>query len=565
MSVVTRRHEEIQERIEEQLPDAILDIEEHKNAPAIIANPSRVDEVVSILKQNGYNHLSSVSGVEYENRFESVYHLRRITDDPEDFEEINVLAPADKEDPEVKTVSHVFRGANWHEREAYDLMGIRYDDHPDMRRILLPQTWEGHPLRSEYDVDQPQYTTLEAHTNPIEERYEVKGTDDHLDTMFVNIGPHHPATHGVLHLKTVLDGEVVVDVDPDIGYLHRCEEYLCERLSYKYQIMPYPDRWDYVSAGILNEMAYARCIEELAEIDVPEYAQVVRTMSQELSRMAAHMLAVGTFALDLYGELNVIFMYAFKDREILQEILEDLTGQRLMFNYLRLGGLAYDIPEPREEWFEKLRDFLEEVPGKMKEYRSLLEGNELLRTRTEGTGVLEPEVAKEYGCTGPVLRGSGIGYDLREVDPYSYYDELDWDVVTYDGCDNLSRLLVRLGEVEQSARIVGQCLDIIEDWGEDPEEKESSESTPEYEIQSKVPRSVTPPEGGENYTAVEAAKGELGIYIVSDGTEQPHRFKIRSPCFSNLSVFSEMVEGEYLADMIATLGSLDLVFGEVDR
>ncbi|MFP4174877.1 MAG: NADH-quinone oxidoreductase subunit D [Halobacteriales archaeon] len=552
MSVVTRRHEEIHETIEDELPDAVLDFDEHQNAPAIVANPSRVDDVVRVLKRNGYNHLSSVSAVEYDNRYESVYHLRRITDDREDFDEINVVAPADPDEPAVETVSDVFKGANWHEREAYDLMGIRYDNHPDLRRILLPETWKGHPLRDEYDVDQPQYTTLEAHANPIEERYEVEN-DAALDTMFLNIGPHHPATHGVLHLKTVLDGEVVVDVDPDIGYLHRCEEYLCERLNYKYQIMPYPDRWDYISAGMLNEMAYARCIEDLADIDVPEYAQVIRVLAQELSRIAAHMLAVGTFALDLYGELNVIFMYAFKDREIVQEILEDLSGQRLMFNYLRLGGVAYDLPEPRDEWFEKIRDFTSELPEKMKEYRALLDGNELLMKRAEGTGILEPETAKEYGCTGPVLRGSGVGYDVREVDPYGYYDELDWDVVTYDGCDNISRVLVRLGEVEQSARIVEQCVDILEDWDG------------EQEIQSRVPRSVSPPPDTENYTAVEGAKGELGIHIVSDGTEKPHRFKIRSPCFSNLAVFSELAEGEYLADMIATLGSLDLVFGEVDR
>ncbi|MFP4189113.1 MAG: NADH-quinone oxidoreductase subunit D [Halobacteriales archaeon] len=552
MSVVTRRHEEIHETIEDELPDAVLDFDEHQNAPAIVANPSRVDDVVRVLKRNGYNHLSSVSAVEYDNRYESVYHLRRITDDREDFDEINVVAPADPDEPAVETVSDVFKGANWHEREAYDLMGIRYDNHPDLRRILLPETWKGHPLRDEYDVDQPQYTTLEAHANPIEERYEVEN-DAALDTMFLNIGPHHPATHGVLHLKTVLDGEVVVDVDPDIGYLHRCEEYLCERLNYKYQIMPYPDRWDYISAGMLNEMAYARCIEDLADIEVPEYAQVIRVLAQELSRIAAHMLAVGTFALDLYGELNVIFMYAFKDREIVQEILEDLSGQRLMFNYLRLGGVAYDLPEPRDEWFEKIRDFTSELPEKMKEYRALLDGNELLMKRAEGTGILEPETAKEYGCTGPVLRGSGVGYDVREVDPYGYYDELDWDVVTYDGCDNISRVLVRLGEVEQSARIVEQCVDILEDWDG------------EQEIQSRVPRSVSPPPDTENYTAVEGAKGELGIHIVSDGTEKPHRFKIRSPCFSNLAVFSELAEGEYLADMIATLGSLDLVFGEVDR
>lgn len=553
MSTIARRHEELEETIEQEFPEAVLDFEEHHNSPAIVANPSRVDEVVSVLKQNGYNHLSCVSGVEYENRYESVYHLRRITDDKEDFDQINVVAMTDKDDPEVKTVSHVFKGANWHEREAYDLMGIRYDKHPDLRRILLPETWKGHPLREDYDVDQPQFTTLSEWENPVEERYEVDTEEEGLDTMFINVGPHHPATHGVLHLKTVLDGEVVVDMEPDIGYLHRCEEYLCERLNYKYQIMPYPDRWDYVSCGLLNEMAYARCIEELADLDVPEYAQVIRTMGQEMSRICGHMLAVGTYALDVYGELNVIFMYAMKDREILFDILEDLTGQRQMFNYLRLGGVAYNLPEPREEWFEKVHTFLDDLPEKLEEYYSLLSDNELFRKRTVGTGFIDPETAIEYGATGPILRACGVGYDIREVDPYSYYPELDWDVVTYDGCDNWSRLMVRLGEVEESARIIRQCLDILEGWEGDEE------------IRSKVPRSVTPPEDAENYTAVEGAKGELGIYIVSDGTGSPHRFKIRSPCFCNLSAFHEMVEGEYLADMIATLGSLDLVFGEVDR
>jgi NADH-quinone oxidoreductase subunit C/D len=318
--------------------------------------------------------------------------------------------------------------------------------------------------------------------------------------------------------------------------------------------MPYPDRWDYVSAGMLNEWAYARAAEDLADIDVPEYAQVIRTMSAELSRIAAHLLALGTFALDIYGDFTAIFMYSIRDREVVQKILEDLSGQRLMFNYFRLGGVAWDVPEPRQEFFEGVRDFLDELPTRLEEYHDLVTSNELFQLRCVDTGHLPPEMAKSYGCTGPVARASGIDYDLRRDDPYGYYDELEWDVVTDDGCDNFARLLVRLREVEQSARIIEQCVDLLEDWPED-----------DREIQSNVPRTLKPDPDTEIYRAVEGAKGELGIYIRSDGTDTPARFKIRSPCFCNLQSLPVMAEGEFVPDMIAALGSLDIVLGEVDR
>ncbi|MFB6128627.1 MAG: NADH-quinone oxidoreductase subunit D, partial [Halorhabdus sp.] len=396
-----------------------------------------------------------------------------------------------------------------------------------------------------------QVVPLREHANPLQED---KQSPQDPDTMFVNIGPHHPATHGVLHVETVLDGEQIVDLDPDIGYLHRSEEQMCQQGTYRHQIMPYPDRWDYTPGGLLNEWAYARAAEDLADIDVPEYAQVLRTMSAELTRIAAHMLAVGTFGLDLYGDFTVIFMYAIRDREVVQNLLEDLTGQRLMFNYFRLGGVAWDLPEPREEYLDKVREFTEEVPERLDEYHDLISGNEIFQMRTVDTGVLPPEVAKSYGATGPVARGSGVDYDLRRDDPYGYYDELDWDVVTEDGMDNYARLLVRLREVEESAKIVRQCADILEDWPED-----------DREIQSNVPRTLKPEPDKEIYRAVEGAKGELGIYIRSDGTDKPARFKIRSPCFSNLQTLPVMSEGEYIPDMVASLGSLDIVLGEVDR
>ncbi len=531
------------------LSEYVLDREQHINCEAFVIRPGDVPAVLSTLRDRaGFDHMSCLTAQEYRDRYESIYHLRKY-DDPT--QELSIVVPTARDDPTSESATDVFDTANWHEREAYDLVGIEYEDHPDLRRILMPETWQGHPLSRDYNQDQPQIVPLREYPNPMDKRTEAP---DNADTMFLNIGPHHPATHGVLHLKTILDGEQVLDVDPDIGYLHRCEEQMCQQSTYRHQIMPYPDRWDYLSSGILNEWAYARTAEDLADLEVPEYAQVIRTMSAEMCRIASHLLAVGTFALDIYGDFTAIFMYAVTDREKVEKLLEDLTGQRLMFNYLRLGGVAWDLPEPREEYFENVRSFTEQFRESLTEYHDMLSSNELFQMRVIDTGILPPEEAKRYGCTGPVARGSGIDYDLRRDDPYGYYDELEWDVVTDDGCDNYSRALVRLNEMEQSARIIDQCVDILENWPVD-----------DRRIQSNVPRTLKPDPDKEIYRAVEGAKGELGIYIRADGTERPARFKIRSPSFCNLQSLEVMSEGEYIPDLIAALGSLDIVLGEVDR
>jgi len=536
------------EEIEGVLGDLVIGRDDHENAPGFVIKPDTVVDALDRLReQAGFDHLSCVTAQEYADRYESIYHLTSYADRTK---EVSIVVPTDKENPVSQSANEVFRTADWHEREAYDLVGIEYDEHPDLRRILLPETWQGHPLGQSYDQDRPQVVPLREHANPLKEDQQA----DDGETMFLNIGPHHPATHGVLHIKTVLDGEQVVDLEPDIGYLHRCEEQMCQNSTYRYQIMPYPDRWDYISAGLLNEWAYARTAEQLADIEVPEYAQVIRTMGAELCRMAAHFLALGTFALDIYGDFTALFMYSIRDREKVQNILEELTGQRLMFNYFRLGGVVWDLPEPREEFFEMTRDFLDELPTALEEYHDMMTSNEILQMRTVDTGVLPPDVAKSYGATGPVARASGIEYDVRRDDPYGYYENLDWDVITEDGCDNFSRLLVRMREVEESAKIVEQCVDLLEDWPED-----------ERTIQSNVPRTIKPDDDTEIYKAVEGAKGELGIYMRADGTEKPARFKIRSPCFSNLQTLPEMSNGEYVPDAIASLGSLDIVLGEVDR
>ncbi|AEH38335.1 NADH-quinone oxidoreductase subunit D [Halopiger xanaduensis] len=547
-----RRTESVDEaELEALLSEYALRRDEHENAPAFVIRPDDVQEVLGLLRDEaGFDHLSCLTAQEYEDRYESILHLTKYD---ERQHEVSLVVQLPQGDPVAQSAEPVFRTADWHEREAYDLVGIEYEGHPDPRRILLPDSWQGHPLSLDYDQEKPQVVKFAEHRNPLEDDRRVEGDESESDTMLLNIGPHHPATHGVLHLKTILDGETVADVDPDVGYLHRCEEQMCQDGTYRHQIIPYADRWDYTS-NLPNEWAVARAIEDLADIEVPEYAQVLRTMSTEFARMLGHFLALGTFALDVYGEFTAIFQYAFRDREVVQDILEDLTGQRMMFYYFRLGGVAWDLPRPREEFIEKCRDFLDELPAKVDEYHDLIVTNEIFRMRTVDTGILEPEVAKDYGCTGPVARGSGIDYDLRRDDPYGYYENLEWDVVTRDGCDNHARVLCRIEEVEESAKIIEQCLDLLEDWPED-----------EREVQSNVPRTLKPDAGKETYRAVEIAKGELGVYIRSDGTNSPARFKIRSPCFHNLSALPEMSEGEYVPDLVASLGSLDIVLGSVDR
>jgi len=530
----------------EPIAHHVLSTERHENAPAVVIRADEVQTVLSTLRSEaGLDHCACVTAQEYADRFETVYHLRRYADPTQ---ELSVVVPTPRETPTSESAAPVYPTAAWHEREAYDLVGIEYEDHPDLRRILLPETWQGHPLSRDYNQDQPQIVSFREHERLLE---------DHRagpETMHLNMGPHHPSTHGVLHLNVQLDGEQVAAVDPDIGYIHRCEEQMCQRGTYRHQIMPYPDRWDWGGAGLLNEWAYARAAEDLAGIEVPEYAQVIRTMGGELSRILSHMLAVATYALDVVGEFTATFQWGVRDRELVQDVLEDLTGQRLMFNYLRLGGVAWDLPEPREAFFEKIRSFLDDLPHKLAEYHDMLTGNEILQLRTVDTGHLSAETAKAYGCTGPVARASGVDYDLRRDDPYGYYDELDWSVVTEQGGDNFARLLVRLREVEESAKIIGQCVDLLEDWPED-----------DREIQANVPRTLRPDPDAEIYRAVEAAKGELGIYIRSDGTDSPARFKIRGPSFSHVQALSEMARGEYVPDLVATIGSLDTIMGEVDR
>jgi NADH-quinone oxidoreductase subunit D len=362
------------------------------------------------------------------------------------------------------------------------------------------------------------------------------------EAVTVSFGPQHPSTHGVFQAVLRLDGEQVVDADLGLGYLHRGTEKLMEIRAYNAAI-PLVDRLDYLAA-MNNNHAVCLAVERLAGLVVPERAEYIRVIAAELNRIASHLVAAGTFGLDV-GVFATSAMYTFEAREAILDLFVELCGARMTFSYFRYGGVAADLTEGFEE---RCRKVLEKIPRAVEELHTLLTGNEIFRARSIGIGYISPEDALDYAMTGPNLRATGIPYDIRRARPYSIYDRLDFEVITEDGGDCFARYMVRMREVEQSIRCVGQCLEQMRPG----------------DVQGRAPAKIKPPPG-EAYAEVEAPKGALGIYVVSDGSANPYRMKIRAPSYINLGAFPAMARGWKVADMIAILGSLDFVMGEVDR
>ena len=357
----------------------------------------------------------------------------------------------------------------------------------------------------------------------------------------VNMGPQHPSTHGVLRMILTLDGETIVDAKPDIGYLHRGVEKLAEKRTYT-QFITLTDRTDYLSP-MLNNAVYALAVEKLAGIEVPERAEFIRVIMMELQRIASHLVFIGTFGLDLGA--STPFIYAFREREDIMDLFEMACGARLTYSYIRPGGVMRDLPEGFEQ---KTRAFLKKMPARLDEFDTLLTKNEIFLIRSRGVGVLSAEDAVDYAMSGPCLRGSGVDFDLRRDEPYSVYDRMQFNVITHPAGDCLDRFLVRAGEIRESLKIVEQALDML----------------PVGDYTSKVPRTLKPA-AGEVFTRVESARGDLGVYLVSDGSTNPYRLHWRGPSFINLAAVGQMVKGWKIADAVAILGSLDIVLGEVDR
>jgi NADH-quinone oxidoreductase subunit D len=363
--------------------------------------------------------------------------------------------------------------------------------------------------------------------------------------MELNFGPQHPATHGVLRLKLKIDGERIVDCYPIIGYLHRGTEKLFELHPF-FQNVPHTDRMDYVAAAT-NNLAYVGAVEKLVGLTVPPRARYIRTVLAELQRISSHLLWLATHAIDI-GAMTPFF-YTFRERELILDLFEQYCGARLTLNCMRPGGQPYDLPQG---WIERCREFVGEFPSKVDEYEGLLTENRIWKKRTVGVGVLPPEVAIDYGVTGPMLRGSGVAFDLRRALPYEAYGEVEFDVPTGANGDTYDRYLVRMEEMRQANRIVEQCLDWLA-------------AHPEGPLMAKRPRVMKAPKGGEAYHAIEGPKGEIGFYVVGDGTPNPYRCHVRPPSFINLQSLPELVKGHLVADLVAIIGTTDIVLGEVDR
>lgn len=562
-----------------------LEVDDRPGYSGLIVKSENLLEFAKLVRDElGFDFLASVTAADYfpENCIEVVYHVYKTIGGSG----LSYKVRVPREDSVVPTLSFLYPGANFQEREVWDLMGVRFDEHPDLRRILLWEGFEGHPLRKDWhepyfeeegkffksrwpegritrsedanpfhdNVQYPSGFNPEEWSTPGDENlYELlrkssglnpSESDLKTDQMIVNLGPQHPSTHGVFRMAALIEGETILDLRPVVGYLHRNHEKIGERNTFL-QNMPFTDRLDYISS-MSNNFGYAVAVEKLMGITPPERADYIRVMMAELTRIASHIMSIG-FLLNDLGAFFTPALYALKERELILDIFEAVSGSRMMCNYFRFGGVARDLPEGV---LEKVRQLVfERFPKSLDDIDTYLTHNDIVRLRTEGVGIITAENAVAYSASGPVLRASGVPYDIRRADPYSIYERLDFDVaVRYHG-DIYDRYLVRMDEMRQSLRILQQ---VVRDIPDGP----IMNGKPMYQV--RVP-------AGESYGRVEAPKGELGFYIVSNGKPNPLRYHVRAPSFINLTSLGEMCRGEKIADVVCILGSIDIVLGEVDR
>jgi len=496
-------------------------------------------------------------------RYEAVVHLHSLPSNER--VRVRVLLP-DAENPSLPTVCDTYPAANWFEREAYDLFGFEVPGHPNLHRLLCHDAFVGHPLRKDYAPGQRWFFAEEDLRMP-EWSKETDVRAGHFETQTISIGPSHPATHGIIHLVVRLDGERIVRAETMIGYLHRCFEKMAEKHHWN-QIIPYTDRLNYVSA-MLNGVGYVRTVEKMLGMEIPDRGRLARTILSEFSRIMDHCVCIGANLVDIGALTN--FIYLYQNRENIYDLLEACCGARLTVSYVRVGGLAVDVPE---DFVARCRALLESIPVLIDDVEKLVTNNRIIRNRLSGTGVVTKEQAVAWGMTGPMLRASGVPYDVRRAHPYDFYDKFDWDIpISQDG-DNFARYLVRIEEMRQSLKIIRQALDVFpakgpinsDDWRVVLPPKDAVY----HDMESLIYHFKLTMEGirvpaGERYEWIEGANGELGYYAISDGRGGPYRLKVRPPCFPNMAAFEQIVVGGTVSDAIATLGTLNVIAGELDR
>lgn len=515
------------------------------------------------LKDSGrFDFLMDLTGADYpsrERRFDVIYQLF----DTKTFKRLRVKTQVGDGEA-VDSIVSVWKGANWFEREAYDMFGIIFKGHPYLKKILTHHHFKGHPLRKDYDPNHQQHCSdvLPVHF----ENDDSYIKDPNKNLVPLNIGPSHPATHGTLRVMVELEGETINRSNVELGFLHRCFEKMGETHYYN-QVIPYTDRLNYCSAP-MNNLGYCKAVEKMLGVEIPPKAQATRVILAELSRIIDHIVCIGANGVDL-GALTGFF-YLFGLRERVYSLFEKLCGARLTVSLLRVGGIAN---EPPKGWYEEVLKVNEEIKKGINEIDKLLTNNKIWIQRTKGVGGISLDEAIQYGYTGPCLRAAGLGLDLRKADPYYGYDQLDFDVPTGTTGDCYDRYLVRLEEMRQSTKIIDQVArnvpagdytirdkDIVL-----PEKKDvygNIEGLMNHFM--LVIKGIKPPVG-EIYDATEAANGELGFFITSDGGPKPYRLRARPPCFAIYQSFSHLIDKGLVADVIAVLGSLNLIAGELDR
>ncbi len=571
----------------EVVPGAVLEA----TKTGLVVSPDRIVELARHLRdQQGYDYCSMVTSIDWPQYLEVVYTLygAAVPKDPL----VLRVRLTDKANPVMPSLTPVWRGADLQEREVYDMMGVRFEGHPNLRRVLLWEGFEGHPLRKDYR--EPYY---EEESKPFKSRHpdgqhhwaedrvpwkdnvsypvgwdpdlwqspevqyrRIMGVDEAAGTaaagngdganlqterILVNMGPQHPSTHGVFRMVIAVEGENVVGLEPEMGYLHRCHEKIGERNTYIMNI-PFTDRLDYISS-MSNNLGYVLAVEKLMGLQVPERAEYIRIIMAEMTRIISHFIAVGF----LFNDLGAYFtpaLYGMRERELILDLFEAVAGSRMMCNYMRFGGVAADLPAG---WVERARNLVwNRLPKVMEDFENLLAGNEIFQTRTHGVGVLTAAEAINYSMAGPMLRASGVPYDVRRAEPYSIYDRFEFDICSRPEGDVWARFRVRMDEIYQSLRILKQALDGL------PEGPIMPPGKKQYQV--RVP-------AGEAYSRIEGPKGELGFFVVSDGKPNPYRYHVRAPTFINLTGLEKMTIGHKIADAVVILGAVDIVLGEVDR